>query len=58
MLGENSIVIVQGSNALLSARDVIEAKEKIQSASVLICQFETSLESTLEALKIYKGYGL
>lgn len=52
------IVIVQGANALLSPKDVVEAKEKIQSASVLVCQFESSLEATLEALKLYKGHGI
>ncbi|XP_011504248.1 PREDICTED: ribokinase-like [Ceratosolen solmsi marchali] len=55
--GENSIVIVQGSNALLSVKDVIDARQKIQSASVLLCQFETSLEPILEALTIYQGHG-
>jgi len=55
--GENSIVIVQGANALLSPQDVAEAKDKIASSSVLLCQFETSLDSTLEALKIFKEWG-
>ncbi|XP_001600273.1 ribokinase [Nasonia vitripennis] len=56
--GENVIVIVPGANALLSPKDVVEAKEKIQAASVLVCQFEASLEATLEALKLYKGHGI
>ncbi|XP_023246674.1 ribokinase isoform X2 [Copidosoma floridanum] len=55
--GENSIVIVQGANALLSSQDVEEAKDKIASASVLLCQFETPLDSTLKALKIFKEHG-
>ncbi|XP_058790010.1 ribokinase-like [Phymastichus coffea] len=55
--GENVIVIVQGSNTLLSSKDVEEAKEAIQNASVLLCQFEIPLEINLTALKLYKGHG-
>ncbi|XP_014226504.1 ribokinase-like [Trichogramma pretiosum] len=56
--GENSIVIIKGANGLLSKNDVINAKEKIQAASVLICQLEIPMETTLEALRLYNGHGI
>ncbi|XP_017882124.1 ribokinase-like [Ceratina calcarata] len=55
--GENSIVTVLGANESLSTKHVDSAADTIKSASVLLCQFETSLESTLHALKLYKGHG-
>ncbi|XP_076281657.1 ribokinase [Lasioglossum baleicum] len=56
--GENSIVIVLGSNALLSAKQVDNASEVVKDAPVLLCQLETSLEATRHALKLHKGHGL
>lgn len=43
--------------AALSRQEVLEATEKIQSAAVLLLQFEISLELTLQALKLFKGHG-
>lgn len=57
ILGENSIVIVLGSNALLSIDHVNSVANKIENAAVLLCQFETPLETTLHALKLHKGHG-
>ncbi|XP_060818575.1 ribokinase-like [Bombus pascuorum] len=56
--GENSIVIVLGSNALMSSNFVDSATNMIKNASILLCQFEVPLEITLHALKIHKGHGL
>ncbi|XP_076662309.1 ribokinase [Halictus rubicundus] len=56
--GENSIVVVLGSNALLSAKQVDNASEIVKDAAVLLCQFETSLEVTRHALKLHKGHGV
>ncbi|XP_048507800.1 bifunctional ribokinase/ribose-5-phosphate isomerase A-like [Athalia rosae] len=56
--GENSIIIVPGANTLLSPEDVNDAQELIKNAKVLLCQFETPLSSTLQALKMFKGRGL
>lgn len=57
--GENAIVIVAGANNKLSVADVHEASEIIRRASVTVFQFETPIETTIEALKIAKqGEGL
>lgn len=56
--GENSIVIVLGSNALMSSNFVDSATNMIKNAPILLCQFEVPLEITLHALKIHKGHGL
>lgn len=56
--GENSIVVVLGSNSLLSPNQVDSAINIIRDSTVLLCQFETPLETTLHTLKLYKGHGL
>lgn len=57
--GENAIVIVAGANNKLSVADVHEASEIIRRASVTVFQFETPIETTIEALKIAKqGEGI
>jgi ribokinase len=57
--GENTIVIVAGANNKLSVADVHQASEIIKMASVTVFQFETPIETTIEALKIAKeGEGL
>ena len=57
--GENTIVIVPGANSELSVADVQQASEIIKMASVIVCQFETPVETTIEALRITKeGEGL
>ncbi|XP_024886355.1 ribokinase-like [Temnothorax curvispinosus] len=56
--GENSIVIVLGANESLTPEHVDSAADVIKSASVLLCQFEVPLESTLRALKLHQGHGL
>lgn len=52
-------MIVPGANNELSVADVRQASEIIKKASVIVCQFEISVETTLEALRITKeGEGL
>jgi ribokinase len=55
--GQNSIIIVPGANLGLSPADARAASAAIQSADVLICQFEILMETTLEAFKIAKAGG-
>jgi len=55
--GENSIVIVLGANESLTPEHVDAAVDVIKSASVLLCQFEVPLETTLHALKLHQGHG-
>ena len=52
-------MIVPGANNELSVADVQQASEIIKMASVIVCQFEIPVETTLEALRITKeGQGL
>uniref|UniRef100_A0A1I8MI95 Ribokinase n=1 Tax=Musca domestica TaxID=7370 RepID=A0A1I8MI95_MUSDO len=53
--GENNIIIVTGANDCLDGSDVHEAGYLFDSAQVLLCQLETSVAGTLEALKRFKG---
>ncbi|XP_029157808.1 ribokinase-like [Nylanderia fulva] len=55
--GENSIVIVLGANESLTPEHADSAVDVIKSASVLLCQFEVPLETTLHALKLHRGHG-
>jgi len=55
--GENTIVIVLGANESLSRQHVDSAVDVIKGASVLLCQFETPLETTLHALRLHQGHG-
>lgn len=52
------IVIVKGANAYLTPDDVNNARQSIEGASVLIAQFESNLDATLQALKVHKGFGM
>ena len=56
--GENHIVIVAGANNKLNSYDVQEAGTLFDNAKVLLCQFETPLESTLTALRSFKGISI
>nr|XP_034189816.1 ribokinase-like [Osmia lignaria] len=56
--GENCIVAVLGSNAALSPEHVDSAVDVIKGANVLLCQFETPIETTLHALRLFKYHGL
>lgn len=53
--GENQIVIVAGSNNLLTIGEVEKAKEMVANASVLVCQLETPMESSERAFELCKG---
>ena len=43
-----------GANNELSVDDVHQSAQVIKEASVLVFQFETPLETTVEALKLHK----
>ena len=47
--GNNIIVVVSGANDRLSESDVILAERAIKTSSVLICQLEIPLQSTMKA---------
>lgn len=56
--GNNSIIVVPGANGLLSPEDVAAAESDIAETSVLICQWEVPLETTLAALRTAQSAGV
>lgn len=52
---ENSIVVVPGTNALLSPSHVQRAAEMISAARVVVCQLETPLETVRAAAELCTG---
>ncbi len=56
--GDNMIVVVAGANTHLSPLDAIEARDVIMSATVLICQLETPIETTLAAFQVARDHGV
>src|SRR5262245_32730568 len=49
---QNCIIVVPGANGGLSPHDVRDASSAIFESSLLLCQLEVPLESTLEAFRI------
>jgi ribokinase len=49
--GQNSIVVVPGANAGLTAADVTGAADVIRAADVLLVQFEVPLEAVETAIR-------
>lgn len=56
--GENSIGVASGANGCLSTSDVEKAKDVIASASVLVMQLETPLETIAAAAKIASSHNV
>ena len=56
--GENSIVIVSGSNNKLTAMEIEKASNEIKQSSYLICQLEIEVELSLIALRLAKKLGV
>ncbi|MCL5995924.1 MAG: ribokinase [Chloroflexi bacterium] len=54
----NVIVIVPGANGALSPADVQAARDTILAASVVVCQLEVPIETTLETFRIAKSKGV
>ncbi len=55
--GENTIVVVPGANATLTADDVRRAREAIVSAAVLVLQFEIAIDVVLLAAAVAHDAG-
>lgn len=55
-VGENAIVVVPGANNHLTVEDIRNVETLIASASVVICQLEVPVATTLEALKLAKKH--
>lgn len=56
--GNNSIAVVSGSNMAISSEDLLTAKKSIIESKILISQFETPIDITIEAFKIAKENGV
>lgn len=53
--GQNDIIIDHGANFELSIEDIDAASDVIKDSDIVIAQFETPLDVTLEAFKIAKS---
>ena len=56
--GNNSIVVVPGSNMNITKEDIQKCRATIINSEVIVAQFETPIESTMEAFKIAKINGV
>jgi len=50
--GENSIAVASGANADLSIKDIDDASDKIRSASIVLMQLESPMDTVLYAAKM------
>jgi ribokinase len=56
--GENSIVVVPGSNAKLSPADIDRARPAIAAAKLVMLQLEIPLETARYAMQVAREYGV
>uniref|UniRef100_A0A1B6CD85 Carbohydrate kinase PfkB domain-containing protein n=1 Tax=Clastoptera arizonana TaxID=38151 RepID=A0A1B6CD85_9HEMI len=52
--GDNTIVIVAGANNLLNTKDIQDGTQLLSKAAVAVFQFETPIETTIDALLLIK----
>ena len=52
--GNNSIVVIAGANMGITKKNIEDAKSVIEESDILISQFETPIDLTLESFKIAK----
>ncbi|WMJ79085.1 ribokinase [Clostridium sp. MB40-C1] len=50
----NSIIVASGANMSIEKSEINKAKEAIEKSDIIISQFETPVEATIEAFKIAK----
>lgn len=55
--GNSAIVIISGTNLLLTPEEINKAEPLISKAKVVICQLEITEEATLAALRLAKKHG-
>lgn len=56
--GNNAIIVALGANDLLSPADVAQARPALESAQVVVCQWEIQTETVLAALRIAHAAGV
>jgi ribokinase len=52
--GNNSIIVVPGANMAISHEEILAAKKIIEDSDLVISQFETPIQATIDAFKIAK----
>ncbi|WP_026887397.1 ribokinase [Clostridium beijerinckii] len=52
--GNNSIIVVPGANMTLNLKEINKCKEVITCSDIIVSQFETPIEVTIEAFKFAK----
>lgn len=57
IVGNNTIAVIPGANEQVMVEDIIKVTSVIEESDVIIAQFETPLEATMEAFKIGKESG-
>lgn len=55
--GQNSIIVIPGSNMAIQNEEILSVKKLIENSDILIAQFETPIYATIEAFKIAKKNG-
>lgn len=56
--GNNSIVVVSGSNMAVSGKQIDDASELIKSSKVIVSQFEIPIDTILKGFKLAKENGV
>lgn len=56
--GNNSIIVVSGSNMAITSDDIKKSEKAIINSKVLITQFETPVEGSIEAFKVANENGV
>ena len=53
--GDNSIILDEGANGIISSKSISQALQKAERGSILICQFEIPVNTVLDAIKKAKS---
>ncbi|MBU3155352.1 ribokinase [Clostridium estertheticum] len=56
--GNNSIIVVAGANMSLNLEEIDKCKEVISNSDIIVAQFETPIEVTMEVFKFAKENGV
>lgn len=55
--GNNSIIVVPGANMTISHDEILNARKAIEESDIIIAQFETPFQATIDAFKIARENG-
>ncbi|HXF61187.1 MAG TPA: PfkB family carbohydrate kinase, partial [Caldilineaceae bacterium] len=56
--GDNAIIVALGANELLSPADIEQARPALESAQVVVCQWEIQTETVAAALRLARRAGV